>query len=59
MEYTREEVLRSLRIIQDVCRNSSNCERCPLNKDDACGIKSDFPEDWNLPENEKPWKAFE
>lgn len=61
MEYTQEEIINALEIIQDICKAQglNACDSCPLSKNGICVIQEQAPEDWNI--NTKPpvWKAFE
>lgn len=59
-EYTKEEVARSLQVIQGICLEQYDCdEKCSfINKDKECNIKLEAPEDWNLNGFLKAWTPF-
>ena len=44
-----EELQNALKLIQNVCRDVNDCEKCPFGGDlGECLIKSDFPNDWRF-----------
>lgn len=60
MEHTREEILKALHIIKNVCEESKDCEKCPFRYGfDDCCITMGRPDDWEMPNENTPWKAFE
>jgi hypothetical protein len=54
----REEILKALRTIQNVCKEHLKCDNCPLSKSGCCVIGRDDPLDWNIKATDT-WKAFE
>ena len=59
MKYTKEEILKALNVIQDICIESQYCEECPLFENVDCGITHKSPSDWRIQNDEPPWRAFE
>lgn len=59
MEYTHEEILKGLEMIQEICQTSS-CLSCPfINGDTSCAITNTSPDVWNIKDNTPAWRAFE
>lgn len=59
MEYTHEEILKGLEMIQDICQTSS-CPSCPFRTDDTlCAITANTPDVWYIKGDTPSWKAFE
>ena len=54
----KEEILRALKTIQNVCREHQCCGTCPLSKDDCCVIGDQDPVDWRI-RTAETWKAFD
>lgn len=59
MKYAQEEIIKSLNMIRDICRESKDCEECPFRSCGGCNIADDKPEDWMIISETTPWKAFE
>ena len=63
----KEEILKALETIKNVCRQSNDCENCPFRvvNDDCyggyvCGINSECnPAEWKIKPREESWRAFE
>lgn len=62
MEWTnekREEILKALTVIQEVCNNAPACEYCPLrNQDGNCTLQRCAPHRWDLNNAHQEWCAF-
>ena len=59
-EYTKEEVARSLRVIQGICLEQYDCdEKCPfINTAHVCYIQLDAQVVWDLNGFPKAWPPF-
>lgn len=63
----KEEILKALETIKNVCRQCDGCENCPfrVGNDDCyggyvCGIQiDDTPAEWKIKPREESWRAFE
>ena len=60
MNKEQVEIVKSLRIIKDVCINSKNCECCPFSINSSCMIMEYSPGYWiiNIDTSDKDWKAI-
>ena len=48
MNYTQEEISKSVKIIKDICK-ANNCFNCPFgNKQGYCNVFGKIPLKWNL-----------
>lgn len=57
--YNREEILKALKLIQNICKNEERCDTCPFGTDNNyCILQDQSPEDWKIGENTKVWRAF-
>ena len=54
----RQEILKALQTIQNVCKANQCCDTCPLAKGNWCVIQDQSPEDWKIRTTDT-WKAFE
>lgn len=60
MEYTHEEILKGLEMIQEICRSNCHCASCPFNDGgDYCAITDTAPNHWEIKSSVAPWRAFE
>lgn len=61
MKHTRDEILKALTIIKEVCTEVEGCDTCPYG--DCMGvcqiIHNDVPTSWEIKEVEEVWRAFE
>lgn len=54
----KEEILRALKTIQNVCKEHLCCDDCPLEKNGWCVVQDQEPEDWKINDTDKIWRAF-
>jgi hypothetical protein len=61
MKYTKNEILKALTIIKEVCEEVEDCINCPYG--DCMGVcqilQNDTPNSWAIKEAEEVWRAFE
>ena len=55
---SKEEILKALKTIQNVCKAHQNCNDCPLSKNGYCVLGEQDPVDWRIRATDT-WKAFE
>lgn len=58
--YEREEILNTLKLIREVCSNST-CDICPFRVPDTvdkCMFCHTQPDDWSIVSEESNWCAF-
>ena len=55
---SREEILRALQTIQNVCKENKCCDTCPFERDGWCMVQDRDPADWKF-RTIDTWKAFE
>lgn len=60
MKHTKEEILKALHIIKDICQDeSTDCDNCPFgNDEDLCRIKDRIPANWEINKEDSVWRAF-
>jgi hypothetical protein len=57
---SKEEILKALKTIQNVCKSHGSCSQCPFGtNDNYCEIQGRAPEDWKIGEKQAVWRAFE
>lgn len=58
----KEEIIKALKVIQDVCKSNEDCETCPFysvnNPINRCSIKNESPYDWKIAEKNEKWRAL-
>ena len=54
---SKEEILKALKTIQNVCKAHQNCNDCPLSKNGYCVLGEQDPVDWRIRATDT-WKAF-
>lgn len=61
MKYTKEEILKAVTTIRDVCEEAEGCYTCPYgNCMGKCQIlHGDTPNGWVVKEVEEIWRALE
>lgn len=61
MKYTKNEILKALTIIKEICDEANDCDICPYG--DCMGIcqilNNDSPNTWIIKESEGVWRAFD
>ena len=58
-EKTQKEILKALSLIQNVCKECTGCDSCPLSdRDDNCLICGTEPVYWKITDKESVWKAL-
>ena len=56
---TKEEIIKALNIIQEVCNETDICYKCPLSDNrDGCVLQNMSPIDWDIKTSEDVWRAF-
>lgn len=68
-QYTPEEILNALHVIQDTCEyylhgNDEDCKKCPLctmtGRASSCTIRDSDPYVWEIDDDpDTTWRAFE
>ena len=60
MSRTREEIIKALEILKDVCIESSCCVVCPLRADNdySCSLGAFTPRNFVLNDSSKRWRAL-
>lgn len=59
--YTEGDILKSLKMIQDICKKTKDCyQDCPfMNSDQGCNIIEHVPASWSLEDRlPKKWSPF-
>lgn len=61
MKHTKNEILKALTIIKEVCEEFQDCTKCPYGDCmGVCGVLDrDIPASWEIKEIEEVWRAFE
>lgn len=60
LKYTKEEIMKSLNMIKEICYDSEDCQSCPFGRcDGVCNVQLKSPQTWHIKKEEKVWKAFE
>ena len=62
MSYTNEDIVRSLKVIREVCkRPEGKCDMCELYNTDYgdCGLICQCPKDWCISSPNEPWRAIQ
>lgn len=55
----KEEILKALTVIQEVCNLAPNCACCPLRtQSDNCTVRSYAPHQWDIDTVHQDWRAF-
>ena len=55
----KQEILKALALIQNICRKQEKCGSCPFCMDDSfCQMQGQPPENWKLNNTEPIWRAF-
>lgn len=60
MNYTHEEILDALEVIQEIClTHHRECEKsCPFAHGTYCEIARKLPDEWDIGGKENVWRAF-
>lgn len=57
--YTKEEILKALHVIKDICDINPDCEGCPFGtKDGRCVLQESQPAKYNIADEEERWRAI-
>lgn len=55
----RQEIIKALELIKNICKKHENCNTCPLGTyDKCCMIQDRNPEDWKINDTNQIWRAF-
>lgn len=54
----KEEILKALQTIKNICKEYSDCDPCPLAKGGYYGLRDRAPDSWKIKSTDT-WKAFE
>jgi hypothetical protein len=55
----KEEILKALKVIQNICKSTTRCYQCPFGNDDNdCISQNRSPEEWKIGEKVEVWRAF-
>lgn len=58
----KEEIIKALKVIQDVCKSNEDCETCPFysvnNPTKKCSITNELPNDWKIARKNEKWRAL-
>lgn len=55
----KEEIIKALRVIQDVCNSQKDCVTCPLRKShNCCSVSSNTPNKWRISGTNEIWRAI-
>ena len=59
MKHTKNEILKALTIIKEVCEEIGDCTICPCGDCmGVCLVSDDVPTSWEIKEVEEVWRAF-
>lgn len=56
-EYTQEEIIKAVTIIQDICKSNAQCFGCPFYPNGECIINEVEPCGWEI-NGTTAWRAF-
>lgn len=63
MNYSQEEIIAALKLIQNVCNEHTACAGCPFRTADnvpgSCELRRNAPSNWSVKDNENEWRAFQ
>lgn len=58
-EKKKEEIIKALKVIQDICKSNENCETCPLRSlENLCAISDRQPDCWSIQGKDEGWRAL-
>ena len=58
-KYTKEEIIKALKVIRDVCDDNGDCVNCPLGNSNGDCMLEATPLEWKiLDENPTVWRAL-
>lgn len=58
-EKKKKEILKALKVIQDVCDSHKDCATCPLRKtNNSCSVSSRIPNEWRISATNEMWRAM-
>lgn len=58
-EKKKEEILKALKVIQDVCNSHEDCGTCPLCKsNNFCSVSNATPNEWRIAGTNEIWRAI-
>lgn len=58
MNYSREDIVKSLETIKDVCTGRCCFECVFVNDEGKCMVNKTIPSNWKINEPGEPWKAL-